>query len=110
MRNTEYELMRLKTLMRNLEINTNKLCCQCQVCPTFKNSDRCYKCVMNESSLLLNSFFNSLDLLYYFNDNMKARGKTFAKIVYSSLCWCVNVANFTNYFENTAIQKLGYLK
>ena len=95
----DYELLQLKQIMKVLCINKNKLCKQCQCAPTFKESDRCYNCVMYESSLLIQAFVNSLNMLYTFNRNMKAKGKTFAKIIYSSLCWCVNVASFTSYTE-----------
>ena len=95
----EYELLQLRQIVKSLHINKNKICRQCHRAPTFKESDRCYNCVMYESSLLIHAFSSSLNMLYTFNRNMKAKGTTFAKVVYSSLCWCVNVASFTNYTE-----------
>lgn len=96
----QYELLQLRIIMKQLDINKNKLCAQCKKLPTFKDNNRCYDCVLKESSLLLHAFSNSLNLIYEFNSTITARGVTFAKVFYSSLCWCVNIANFTHYFES----------
>ena len=97
--NNEYELMQLRCIMKQLHINRNEMCTQCNNAPTFRKSKRCFNCVFQEMSIILCGFSNALDLIYNFNECTIGKGKTFAKVVYSSLCWTLNVANFTKYID-----------
>lgn len=99
MRHNEYELMQLRQIMKILQINKNNICKQCKSAPTFKSSTRCYGCVLYEMSVLMHAFNNALEMIYTFNEQTVSRGRTFAKVMYSSICWTVNVANFTKYFD-----------
>ena len=97
--NNEYELMQLRCIMKQLHINKNEMCIQCHNAPTFRKSKRCFNCVFKEMSILMCGFSNALDLIYHLNEYTIGKGKTFAKVVYSSLCWTLNVANFTKYID-----------